>query len=293
VPVRQHGPRYALTALAPDRRARDDQHPVRVGVSKAHRYRSCAVLVDQRCRSELARGGGLTLLRADRVVWGALAGHDVTVVDEVLAQQVSYYRNRAAEYEVTAYGDVAAARVRIDRVVAQLRPTGQVLEIACGTGIWTQALARWASAVWAIDAAPEMITIARNAIDSPNVTFEVADVYSWTTSVRFDVIFFSAWLSHVPASRFEQFWRRLRGLLADRGRVLFIDEHVDEHHKEVYAAGAAENVERRLRDGTEFRIVKNFVDPEQLSARLGQLGWRCRVDRDGRDWVIGEAQPAR
>ncbi|MDT5036969.1 MAG: hypothetical protein QOE03_2154 [Micromonosporaceae bacterium] len=74
---------------------------------------------------------------------------------------------------------------------------------------------------------------------------------------------------------------------------LFVDEQADERGKEVYAADAAEIVRRRLRDGTEFRIVKNFVDPEQLSARLGQLGWRCRVDRDGHDWVIGEAQSAR
>ena len=74
--------------------------------------------------------------------------------------------------------------------------------------------------------------------------------------------------------------------------MLFIDEHVDEHGKEVYGAGSVEMVERRLRDGSAFRIVKNFVDPEQLTARLGQLGWQCRVDRDGQDWVIGEAQPA-
>jgi 2-polyprenyl-3-methyl-5-hydroxy-6-metoxy-1,4-benzoquinol methylase len=217
----------------------------------------------------------------------------VPVVDEILAQQVSYYRKRAAEYDVTAYGDVAAARVRIGRLVTQMRPSGDVLEIACGTGIWTAALAHWASTVRAIDAAPEMIAIAREGVDSANVTFEVADVFAWTTEACFDVIFFSAWLSHVPTSRFEQFWGLLRPLLADRGRVLFIDEHLDEHDEEAYAAGAAEIVERRLRDGTEFRIVKNFVHPEQLSARLGQLGWRCRVDRDGQDWVIGEAQPVR
>jgi protein-L-isoaspartate O-methyltransferase len=215
----------------------------------------------------------------------------VTVVDDVLAHQVSYYRQRADEYDVTAYGDMAAARVRIDRLVTQMRPSGDVLEIACGTGIWTAALARWASTVRAIDAAPEMIANARGRVDSPNVTFEVADVFAWTTTARFDVIFFSAWLSHVPTSRFEQFWTSLRRLLADRGRVLFIDEHVDEHGKEAYGEGSAEMVERRLRDGREFRIVKNFVDPEQLTAQVGQLGWQCRVDRDGQDWVIGEAQP--
>lgn len=147
--------------------------------------------------------------------------------------------------------------------------------------------------VRAIDAAPQMIAIAREGVDSPNVMFEVADVFTWATSARFDVIFFSTWLSHVPTSRFEQFWGLLRPLLADRGRVLFIDEHIDERGKEAYGAGATEIVERRLGDGSEFRIVKNFVDPEQLTARLGQLGWECRVDRDGQDWVIGEAQPVR
>ncbi len=40
---------------------------------------------------------------------------------------------------------------------------------------------------------------------------------------RFDVVFFSAWLSHVPASRFGQFWQLAGRLLAGNGRVLFID----------------------------------------------------------------------
>ena len=42
-------------------------------------------------------------------------------------------------------------------------------------------------------------------------------MFSWTPDARFDVIFFSAWLSHVPANWFEQFWRWLRGLLAEDG----------------------------------------------------------------------------
>ncbi|GAA0727264.1 hypothetical protein Drose_12680 [Dactylosporangium roseum] len=62
------------------------------------------------------------------------------MMDEILADQVGYYRRRANEYDATAYGDVAAARERIARLVAQMRPSGRVLEIACGTGLWTEAL---------------------------------------------------------------------------------------------------------------------------------------------------------
>jgi 2-polyprenyl-3-methyl-5-hydroxy-6-metoxy-1,4-benzoquinol methylase len=215
------------------------------------------------------------------------------VTDEVLADQVAYYRRRAGEYDVTAYGDVAAARVRIARLVAEMRPAGSVLEIACGTGLWTEALAGLADTLTAIDAAPEAVEIARNRVRSANVSFEVADVFSWHPGTRFDVIFFSAWLSHVPTSRFEHFWQSLRALLAEDGRVLFIDEHVDEREKEAYVAGRDDVVERRLRDGSTFRVIKSFVDPDDLELRLRRLGWNCAVRRDGSDWVCGEARPAR
>ena len=218
---------------------------------------------------------------------------DVSVSDEVLADQVDYYRRRAGEYDVTAYGDVAAARARIARLVAEMRPTGSVLEIACGTGLWTEALAGLADTVTAIDAAPEAVEIARDRVRSANVSFEVADVFSWDRDTGFDVIFFSAWLSHVPTSRFEEFWRSLGDLLVENGRVLFIDEHVDEWEKEAYVPGWDEVVERRLRDGSTFRVIKNFVDPEGLELRLRGLGWDCSIRRDGRDWVCGEARPAR
>jgi len=216
------------------------------------------------------------------------------VIDEMLADQVAYYRRRAAEYDVTAYGDdVAAACAHIARLVAEMRPVGSVLEIACGTGLWTEALAVWADTVTAIDAAPEMVAIARDRVQPANVSFEVADVFSWRSATRFDVIFFSAWLSHVPASRFGRFWQLLRGLLAGGGRVLFIDEHVDERGKESYVAGQEEVVERRLADGSTFRVIKNFVEPEELELRLRWMGWDCVIRRVSSRWVYGEACLAR
>jgi trans-aconitate methyltransferase len=216
------------------------------------------------------------------------------VIDEVLADQVAYYRRRAGEYDVTAYGDdIAAARALIARLVAEMRPVGSVLEIACGTGLWTEALAGWADTVTVVDAAPEMVAIARDRVPSANVSFEVADVFFWDPGTRFDVIFFSAWLSHVPANRFGQFWQLLRGLLAVGGRVVFIDEHVDERVKETYVAGQEEIVERRLADGRTFRVVKNFVEPAELELRLRRLGWDCVMRRVSSRWVYGEARLAR
>ena len=214
--------------------------------------------------------------------------------DALLASQAAYYRRRAEEYDATAYGDLVAAGARITRLVAQMQPAGAVLEIACGTGMWTAALADRAEWVTAIDTAPEAIAIARERVRSTNVTFEEADIYDFATTAKFDAIFFSAWLSHVPTDRFEPFWRQLRGLLADGGRVLFVDEPTEERAKEAYLPGADEVVERQLLDGSTYRIVKNFIEPESLEHHLRELGWTARIRRDEADWVwvYGEARPS-
>ncbi|MER7283622.1 class I SAM-dependent methyltransferase [Dactylosporangium sp. NPDC000244] len=210
------------------------------------------------------------------------------MTDNVLAEQVGYYRSRAGEYDATAYGDVAAARVRIARLVRAMAPHGRVLELACGTGMWTEALAREAGSVHAVDAAPEAIAIARERVREGEVAFEVADVFGFRAGPAYDVVFFSAWLSHVPQERFEEFWRLVRDSLAPGGRVLFVDEHVDEQPKEAFVGD--EVVERRLTDGRTFRIVKRFIDPPALRDRLRGLGWECRIERDGNDWILGEAR---
>ncbi len=221
-----------------------------------------------------------------------LGGHAGAVEESLLSGQIAYYRRRAAEYDRTAYGDLRAARERIDRLVAAIAPEGDVLEIACGTGMWTGALARRARSLTALDAAPEAIAVARDRVADAGVTFVAADIFGWAPGTRFDVIFFSAWLSHVPAARFGPFWAQLATLLAEGGRVVFVDEHVDEIGKERYVPGSDEVITRTLSDGSRFSIVKNFLDPDRVAERLAALGWTCRIARDGPDWVVGEATPA-
>ncbi|MFI5908646.1 class I SAM-dependent methyltransferase [Dactylosporangium sp. NPDC051541] len=210
------------------------------------------------------------------------------MTDDVLAEQIGYYRSRAAEYDATAYGEIGPARARIARIVGRMAPRGRVLELACGTGLWTEAIAPVADFVLAVDAAPEAIAIARERVGGGAVEFRVADVFGFAPAERFDVVFFSAWLSHVPADRFDGFWAGLRDLLADGGRVLFVDEPADVSAKEAFVGDAV--VERRLNDGRTYRIVKWFIEPAALVERLRGLGWTATVERDGDDWVLGEAR---
>lgn len=204
-------------------------------------------------------------------------------------EQVAYYRRRAGEYDATAYGDLPDADHTIAALVGRLRPSGDVLEIACGTGMWTRHLATHARTLTAVDSAPEMLALARRR--APDATFLRADVLGWTPPRRFDIVFFAFWLSHVPASAFELFWSVVRSALAEGGRVIFVDDQPTAADEETYVAGSAEVVERRLGDGSRHRLIKLPRDPGELTARLEGLGWQVDIERSAPNWLICQARP--
>ena len=206
--------------------------------------------------------------------------------------QVAYYRHRAAEYDLTSYEDVPRADRRIEALLDQLRPDGDILEIACGTGIWTRHLAGHARSLTALDAAPEMIALARQRVADPSVTFVAADVLDWVPLRRYDTVFFGFWLSHVPASAFGRFWSVVRSALAGDGRVLFVDDLPEAAGRETYLAGSGEIVERQLRDGTRHQLVKLVRDQPALTQQLTELGWHATMTQSGPDWLLGEVRPA-
>ena len=78
--------------------------------------------------------------------------------------------------------------------------------------------------VVAVDTSPEAIEIARRKLPpGAQVRFVEADVFGWEPRVRFDLVFFSFWLSHVPPDRFESFWGLVDRCLSAGGRVVLID----------------------------------------------------------------------
>lgn len=194
----------------------------------------------------------------------------------VLEEQLAYYRAVAGEYHTHAL-DVPGQRELLAAIEASL-PAGDVLELACGSGVWTERLARSAASVTAVDGAPEMLALARTRVGSraTAVRFVEADLFSWRPSRRYDAVWFGFWISHVPEERFEAFWRVVADALAPGGRVFFFD---DNHRpdEELVEGAASPIVERRLHDGSRFRVVKIPYRPEQLEKRLQSLGWDVTV----------------
>lgn len=206
-------------------------------------------------------------------------------VDEnaLLAEQIAYYRARAPEYD-RVYAEREDLRELL-AVADELPIAGDVLELACGTGQWTGALAARARSVTAVDASPEVLGIARARAASPNVRFEPADVFRWQPPRRYDTVFFAFWLSHVPPSRLGDFWHTVATALAPHGKAVFIDEGPGAAAREEVAAEV-----RRLDDGRRYRIVKVLHDPGELTGELGALGWSADIRERG-EFIVGIAEP--
>src|ERR1700676_5216230 len=151
----------------------------------------------------------------------------------LLDQQIAYYRARAPEYDEWFLREKRYDRGPehrkewfrdVEQIAAVLRSTvreADVLELACGTGLWTQRLAENNRRIVAVDSSPEVIAINRERLGSANVEYTIADIFSWTPSTTFDLVFFSFWLSHVPPGRFDAFWANVRAALRPGGQAFF------------------------------------------------------------------------
>jgi len=216
--------------------------------------------------------------------------------DPLLEGQLAYYRARAEEYDEWFlrrgrhdrgpewnrrwFSELEEVRRKLDR----FGPKGRVLELACGTGLWTVELARHATSVTAVDASPEVLEINRSRLreagHETSVRYVEADLFGWSPDTAYDAVFFGFWLSHVPPERFEAFWGLVRSALGPGGRVFFVDslgaETADEKERRSRNPRDPTTV-RRINDGREFRIVKVFYEPADLERRLAGLGWKASV----------------
>jgi SAM-dependent methyltransferase len=200
-------------------------------------------------------------------------------VSDLVGEQKRYYAARAPEYDDWWYrrgryelepdalarwqADVAEA----EHALAVFAPGGTVLELAAGTGIWTRKLVGLAERVVAVDANAE--TLALNTSDADLVR---ADVFAWEPRERFDLVFFSFWLSHVPEERFAEFWSLVRAALGPGGRVFLVDSGAgDTAHTGTDQADGEET--RSLADGRTFRVVKRRWPPRALEERTRPLGF--------------------
>ncbi len=189
----------------------------------------------------------------------------------------AYYAARANEYD-SIY--LKPERQRDLRAIESWLPaifTGaRVLEVACGTGYWTQFIVQSAERIVAVDASSETMEIAKSRIAHDKVTFHVGDAYALSTDLgTFNAAFAGFWYSHIPKARRREFSHALHALLAPGSKVVFLDnlyvEGSSSPISEIDAHGDTYQL-RRLEDGSTHQVIKNFPSESELRSTIVEFG---------------------
>ncbi len=187
---------------------------------------------------------------------------------------IDYYARRAPEYERIYHRPERQDDLRkLEQLVAQAFRDLDVLEVACGTGYWTWFIAMQARSILAADSSAEVIAIARDKdYAACAVSFVESDAYSLgnvegTRSAGFS----GFWWSHVAKAKLPLFINALHSKLDDHAPVVLIDNrYVEGNSLPVSRHDAEGNTYqmRRLVDGSEYEVVKNFPTETELAEQL-------------------------
>ena len=141
---------------------------------------------------------------------------------DIVEDMRAYYAQRAAYYERVYFKperqvDLRAMEAWLPTVFAGRR----VLELACGTGWWTQHGARDSQAWLATDINPETMAVARSKPLPPCVQLAQVDAYTFTElgAQTFDGAFAGCWWSHVPLDRLPAWLEALHARLDSVSQV--------------------------------------------------------------------------
>ncbi len=186
----------------------------------------------------------------------------------------SYYAARAGEYDAVYEKPERQADLRqIEQWLPSALYGERLLEVACGTGYWTQFLAPVASSIVAVDSSAETLRIARQRVPQSTVLFEVGDAYALEHhGGLFSAAFAGFWFSHVPLERQREFLRGLNEVLEPGAKVVLLDNRFVEGSSSAIAESDATGntyQSRKLIDGSTHRVLKNFPSEAQLLALTG------------------------
>lgn len=193
-----------------------------------------------------------------------------------------YYAARAREYErIYAKPERQAELARLKELLPPMFADCRVLEVACGTAYWTQFLVRAAKSIVAVDANLETLEVAaEKSWPFGRVHFRTADAYSLPDELgMFDAAFAGFWWSHVPVRDRSRFLSSLDQRLVPRAKVVLLDNlFVESSSTPISHRDDEGNTyqRRRLDDGSEHVVLKNFPSESELNADISIYGCNTR-----------------
>lgn len=210
----------------------------------------------------------------------------------VTPQLEAYYAKRAREYEriyekAERQEELAWLRGRLPKLFAGRN----VLEIACGTGYWTQYIAKSAASVTACDINEPVLEIAREKpFPRGRVRFVKADAFAPGGACQgCDAAFAGFWWSHVKKSDLARWLAGVAKALPAGALVAMLDNR--------YVAGSSTPVSRRDGEGNTYQVrsllsgethevLKNFPTAAELAEAVRPFAAEAHLEETHYYWLL-------
>jgi ubiquinone/menaquinone biosynthesis C-methylase UbiE len=205
-----------------------------------------------------------------------------------------YYDERAPEYEDayllgTGTASIADPTVfqsdakKLAEIVGRC-VAGRVIDIAAGTAFWLPYYASHVSTITLIDQSRNMLDECRKkvtAVGLDTITALIqADVLEYEfPRGQFDFALIGFLISHLTERQEGDLFAALRRMLTPPGRFLVLDSAWS--HARACVNRKVEEQERKLNDGSVFRIFKRYFDRDDISRWQERHGVRVRVEYFG------------
>ena len=183
---------------------------------------------------------------------------------------IEYYARRATEYEIIYQKPERQKDIQyLAGILIAIFKERDVLEVACGTGFWTQFIAESANSILATDCNREVIKVAKyKDYKSCKVSFWESDAYSLSNATgRFTGGFCGFWWSHLPKARIQHFIKMFHSKLQEDALVVMIDnKYVEGSSTPLSRTDDDGNTyqNRKLGDGSQYEVLKNFPGEEEI-----------------------------
>lgn len=211
----------------------------------------------------------------------------------------TYYERRAPHYDAVYDKPERQADLRrLQELLPPILADRAVLEVAAGTGYWTQYVATAARTVLATDFNPAPLEIAaRRNYMRQNVRFQRADAFALDQlDGSFDAAFAGFWWSHLLHSDTSRFLQGLCARLQPASRVVMVDNrYVEGSNRPVSRTDDDGNTYQRrdLPDGSTHEILKNFPAEADLLAAVRPFATDAEVVQLEYYWLLTFTTPER
>ena len=204
-----------------------------------------------------------------------------------------YYAQRANNYEsiykkLDRQADLLAMEERLCRVLEDQK----VLEVACGTGYWTQKYAPVATSVLATDINQVMLDHAqRKQYPVGRVEFSLADVFAMPAAngAQYSACFAGFLWSHIEREEQAEVLAQLVKVVGSGSVLVLLDDNDVEGSSAPIARTDSDGNTFQLRmqdDGRRVEIVKNYHTDSFLRKRIGLAARDIRVFRNAHYWML-------